>query len=320
MQSAESASFPASYDKTTKVISAVVCLFLLILALWTKVIWIGLIGTALVLLSYAWSPRSYSIENRSIAIHRLIGTARIPLDNVRELRPAMADDFYGCIRLFGNGGLFGYYGVFRTSKLGVSRWYMTNRDNAVVLITDTKTAMVSPDDVTRFIATVQASVPVPPTPTSATIPIANSRSSFSRFVVPAAGLGITLVVIGVISLAVRYSPGPPKYTLTSEALTIHDRFYPVTLKPGAVDLDHTRVIDLAVDKDWRPTLRTNGFANAHYRSGWYRLANGQTVRMYRADSRRLVLLPPLGNGVAVLLEVADPERFIGDLRRAWQAH
>ena len=46
--------------------------------------------------------------------------------------------------------------------------------------------------------------------------------------------------------------------------------------------------------------RTNGFANAHYASGWFRVASGKTVRMYRAGGTRLVLLPPKGDGAAVL--------------------
>jgi hypothetical protein len=37
------------------------------------------------------------------------------------------------------------------------------------------------------------------------------------------------------------------------------------------------------------------------------VASGHTVRMYRADGKRLVLLPAKGNAAAVLLEVGQPE-------------
>lgn len=57
-------------------------------------------------------------------------------------------------------------------------------------------------------------------------------------------------------------------------------------------------------------MRTNGFANSQYRSGWFRVANGQSVRMYRPDSKRLILIPAKKNGVTVLLEVAVSEEFI----------
>ncbi len=89
-------------------------------------------------------------------IERLIGNVRIPLEGLRELRAATGADLSGCIRLFGNGGLFGYYGIFSTSKLGKSSWYVTRRDNMVVTIVPAKTALFSPDDVDGFLAAGRA--------------------------------------------------------------------------------------------------------------------------------------------------------------------
>ena len=86
--------------------------------------------------------------------------------------------------------------------------------------------------------------------------------------------------VAVVAFALLYSPGPPSCTLTPLSLTIHDRFYPVTLQADSVDAEHIRLIDFGVDTEWRPTARTNGFANSHYRSGWFRVASGKTVRMY----------------------------------------
>ncbi len=129
-----------------------------------------------------------------------------------------------------------------------------------------------------------------------------------------------VVVIGAISLAAfagLYAPGPPGYTLTPETLSIHDRFYPVTLNRTAVDVDRIRIVDLAVDTDWQPTLRTNGFASVHYRSGWFRVADGKTIRLYSAHGNRLVLLPGVGNGPTVLLETQEPEKFVQEVRQEW---
>jgi hypothetical protein len=129
---------------------------------------------------------------------------------------------------------------------------------------------------------------------------------------------IGILVILLVAGALLYSPGPPKYTLTSEGLTIHDRFYPVTVRAADVDVEHIQVVDIGVDPHWRPTMRTNGFANARYRSGWFRVAGGEKVRMYRTDSRRLVLLPPKGEAAPVLIEVKQPEAFIQEVRQAWR--
>ena len=114
-----------------------------------------------------------------------------------------------------------------------------------------------------------------------------------------------------------YRPGPPDYTLTKDSLAIHDRFYPVTLSASSVDVDDVRVIDFDKDPDWRPVERTNGFGSEHYHSGWFRVSSGKEVQMYRADSQYLVLLPPRGDGTAVLLEAKKPEQFLAELRREW---
>jgi hypothetical protein len=55
------------------------------------------------------------------------------------------------MRLFGSGGFFGYYGLFRTTKFGKCTCYVTNRKNMVVIVADSKTTLYSPDDVDGFL-------------------------------------------------------------------------------------------------------------------------------------------------------------------------
>ena len=301
--------FSASYDTTTKVISGAVLVVFLAIVIATHSAVAGGLCAVIMVGAYAWSPRGYAISGGSIEVNRLIGNARIPLDGLREARAATKDDFRGCLRLFGNGGLFGYYGLFRTSKLGKSTWYVTNRGKAVVVVTGEKTVLFSPDDVAGFIAAIGAPTPTP-------TPVPATQDAGSR-VGPLIGVAIGIVAAAVAVFAMLYSPGPPRYTLTPESLTIHDRFYPVTLNRTSVDVEHIRVVDFGVDTEWRPTRRTNGFANSHYRSGWFRVASGQTIRMYRPDGTRLVLLPPKGDGAAVLLETREPERFVVEVRHRW---
>lgn len=309
----ESQSFSASYDSTTKVVSAIVLVVLVALAIFTRSAIAAGLGAAVIALSYAYSPRGYAKFERSIIVSRLIGNIHIALDGVREVRAATADDFRNCLRLWGSGGLFGYYGVFQTSALGRSTWYVTSRRNAVVVIADTKTTVFSPDDVEGFITAIRAAVPVPEAaPATPAQPYASGRS-IGKLI----ALAVGIVVVAFVAFGMLYAPGPPSYTLTSRGLAIHDRFYPVTVKAAEVDIDRIRIVDAGVDTDWRPTARTNGFANAHYHSGWFRVANGQKVRLYRAAGTRLVLLPPKGDGTAVLLETIDPDRFIADLRQQW---
>src|SRR5271166_5844996 len=111
-------TFSASYDSFTKFLSAFVCLGFLAVILASHNIIISALALVVILISFAYSPRGYVVSDRSILVRRLAGGVRIPLDDVRELRRSTEDDLRGCIRLRGSGGLFGYYGLFRSSKLG----------------------------------------------------------------------------------------------------------------------------------------------------------------------------------------------------------
>jgi len=308
-----SRSFSASYDRTTKIISAVVCVILAVVPISTNIFALAALGWLLVAVCYAYSPLGYAVSDRSIKVKRLIGRLRIPLEGVREVRRATAEDFRGCLRLWGSGGFFGYYGLFRTSRLGKCTWYVTNRSKAVVLITETKTTLFSPDDVDGFLAAIRAEAPVAEIAGSLSAGAIEPRGAGGAWL----GAAFGVLVLGVVAFAFSYAPGPPKLTLTADSLAIYDRFYPVTLGAASVDISHIRVVDLAVDKEWRPTKKTDGFANSHYRSGWFQVANGQKVHLYEAGGKRLVLLPPNGDGAAVLVEVREPDRFVEEVQRAW---
>jgi hypothetical protein len=311
-------SFSVSYDAPTKFISAVVCVIFLCAIIGTRSIFVACLSGLVIALSYAYSTKSYLISEGSVFVQRLIGRVGIPLDDIREVRRAESDDFKGCIRLFGNGGLFGYYGLYRTSKLGKCNWYVTNRKNAVILITRAKTVVLSPDDENGFVAALRMAASIPDAQLigsiSSSAQAGRRTGRFAGLLGGAIGILAVLLVVG----ALLYSPGPPEYTLTSAGLSIHDRFYPVALRAGDIDVGNIKIVDIGADADWRVTMRTNGFANFHYRSGWFKVAGGKKVRMYRADSRNLVLLPPKGEGAPVLLEVKQPGAFIQEVRQAWR--
>lgn len=312
-------SFAASYDVTAKLISSFVVVALLTVFIATQSALIGVLELCILALSYLYSPQSYEVSGGAILIKRLMGTVRLPLDSIRELRAGNAGDFQGCTRLWGSAGLFGYFGLFKTSKLGKCRWYMTNRRNPVMIAATAMTAVISPDDVPGFLAAVRSLAPVPETTAeqisgSAEAPNAGARAGAN---VGAWIGGIVAVLgIGLVCAALLYSPGVPKITLTSASLTIHDRFYPVTLNAAAIDVSGIKIVNIRTDPEWTPTARTNGFANAHYHSGWFHVASG-SVRMYWADGENLVLLPSRGDGSPVLVQVNDPERFIARVRQLW---
>ena len=306
----------APYDSTSRTITTVVFVIVVFVTVLTRNVVIGGVTGALLALSFLYSIRGYEITAGAIVVRRFLGKVIIPLDSVRGIRAATPDDFAGAIRLWGNGGVFGYYGLFQTTKLGKCSFYVTNRDKTVVVATTDRTFVLSPADVPGFLAAVNAAAPAARIHEDIPEPIrfAGRKRSFIYWILAAIGV----VVVGVVTLATLYAPGPPSYTLTATSLAIHDRFYPVTVSATDVDVAGIRVVDIATDPDWRPTARTNGFANAHYHSGWFRVASGKTVRMYWANATLLVLLPPLGNGTPVLIEESNPDRFASQLQREWR--
>jgi hypothetical protein len=307
--------FSASYDRTTKIVSAAVCLGLLAMIAASHSVIFSVLALAVILITFAWSPRGYVLEGRSIVVRRLVGPARIALEGVREVRASTPDDSRGCMRLWGSGGLFGYYGLFTSRKLGKFTGYVTNRANSVIVITSTKTAVFSPDDVNGFLAAIRASTPVLISSTAPAVEFDAPRQSRAPWAILGTAVGMAAVGLGVAASV--YDPGPPAYTLTATALTIHDRFYPVTVQAAAVDIGRIRIVNIATDPDWSPTRRINGFSNSHFQSGWFRAENGKKMRLYRAGGRDLVLLPAKGSSLPVLYQAPDPEKFTRDLYAAW---
>jgi hypothetical protein len=311
MSSPASASFTASYDSAAKSISTVVCVMFVVLGLATASVAVGFVFVAILAVSFAWSPTGYSIGDGFLSIHRVIGNLRIPLASIREVRIASREDLEGALRVFGSGGLFGYYGIFRSPKLGKSMWFVTRHSHAVLVVSSAGNFVVSPDDVDGFIAWTR---PAGSAPSARFAPLpAPSSHPTTAWIAAAIIAAVTTLVIG----GLFFSPGLPEYTLTRSSLAIRDHFYPITLGAKNIDLSQARVVDVASDPDWKPVARTNGFGNAHYHSGFFRVASGAEVRMYRGDSTRVVLLPSRNGDDPVLIETSEPTRFLNELRQKW---
>ena len=93
----------------------------------------------------------FELDSHELRVKRLFWSTRIPLSS---LKSAWHDSnaAKGSIRLFGNGGLYSFTGVFKNSRLGRYRAFMTNPSCAVVLKQEGKTTVVTPADPEAFLA------------------------------------------------------------------------------------------------------------------------------------------------------------------------
>lgn len=152
-------TFSVTYDRSTKIVSAAVVATLLPAALVAHSGIATGMAILVIFLSYAYSPRGYTLSERVLTVNRLIGNVRIGLDHLQEVRATAAGDMRWRLPMWGSGGLFGYYGLYHTAGLGKCTWYVTDRSKCVVVITREKTVVLSPGDVEGLVTAVRAFAP-----------------------------------------------------------------------------------------------------------------------------------------------------------------
>ena len=106
------------------------------------------LNVTVIVVSYLFSVKKYSVTVDELIIHRAIKNRVIKIIDITEIKTVDADDLSGTIRTFGNGGLFGYYGKYYNSKFGNMIWYVTQRRNRILIETNQgKKIIISPDDI-----------------------------------------------------------------------------------------------------------------------------------------------------------------------------
>lgn len=154
--------FSASLDKTAKYLSLFITLFVAATLIVTAILSddrqtffiVGPIVSVSIFLSYLWKPSSYEITNEYVIVHRLIGAAKYERSRIINVRAGEPEEIKNSIRLFGSGGMFGYFGKFRNSHLKTFVLQCTRRDNLVMIFTDKGLKVLSPDDPQTMLRTL----------------------------------------------------------------------------------------------------------------------------------------------------------------------
>jgi hypothetical protein len=128
-------------------------------------------------------------------------------------------------------------------------------------------------------------------------------------------IGLLLVGVAVMLTLVALGPSRARYELSSDGLLLRGDIYgrrPIAtadLRGGAA-----RIVDLDRESDLRPALRTFGTALPGYRSGWFRLRNGDKALVSLSDPHRVVYVPTT-QGYVLLLSPSQPDHFLEALRK-----
>ncbi|KPJ49033.1 hypothetical protein AMJ40_06395 [candidate division TA06 bacterium DG_26] len=104
--------------------------------------------------TYALAPSSYAVSQDRIIVRRhLWPSSSIPMSQVKSCYPYPQLSRAKTFRLIGNGGAFGWYGIYACDELGTFRMYATNRSKAIV-IGDGAKFILSPEKTESFVAAV----------------------------------------------------------------------------------------------------------------------------------------------------------------------
>lgn len=160
-------TYKASLDRTTKIITTIISLLFLGLVVLQIMLYIrhhawAPLAAALLLpliyfITYLYCPVSYRINTSDIVIHRPGSDIHLLRSDIKHIQLVQKEKLRGTVRLFGVGGLFGYYGQFSNSELGCMTWYATKHRDKMVLIelANNKRIIVTPDEPEQFIAQLE---------------------------------------------------------------------------------------------------------------------------------------------------------------------
>jgi hypothetical protein len=118
----------------------------------------AMILPALLVGSLFFMVTGYAVEGSELYVKRLLWSTRISLRSLNRawIEPAVCK---GSIRVFGNGGLFSFTGLFYSKRLGRYRLFATDISHSVVLILPSRVVVITPAEPEAFIEHVRQSLP-----------------------------------------------------------------------------------------------------------------------------------------------------------------
>lgn len=115
-------------------------------------------GPVLLLLVGLFTIRGYSLTPHNIVIHRLLWRTTLSLAGLESIK-ADPNAMKGSIRLFGNGGALSFTGLYLNRRLGRYRAFATDPARAVVLEFPSRKVVMTPEDPSLFISSLQERSP-----------------------------------------------------------------------------------------------------------------------------------------------------------------
>ncbi len=105
----------------------------------------SIICVIVIFLCYLYSTQVIILNEDFLLIKRLINDKKISITEIEDIQILENKTINSSIRLFGSGGLFGYFGYFKNPKLGKYMLFATRNNNFVLVKTADHKYVITPD-------------------------------------------------------------------------------------------------------------------------------------------------------------------------------
>jgi len=155
-------TFLASLDLLSKIITSLIAIIAAVMLfnyfMYDGFIYIFTDGflMSIIIFMFLYMPQKYIVSKEELIIKRIIGDFKVERKKILKVIHPDRSYLSFVVRVFGNGGLFGYTGYFWNKSFGKMHWFVTQRKNYVVIDMGTKRKIVlSPDDYDGLIDALQ---------------------------------------------------------------------------------------------------------------------------------------------------------------------
>lgn len=149
--------FGAPWCWTVRIVTILVIALVLTLPLFVStstLYWVHWLAWGTLVFCTFFAVSGFSVKNGQLLVHRLGWATKFDLTQLSgfEVNPHA---MMGSVRLFGNGGIFCFIGLYRNGVIGRFRAYVTDPAKSTVLEFGTRKIVVSPDDPQAFVETLR---------------------------------------------------------------------------------------------------------------------------------------------------------------------
>ena len=131
------------------------------------------------------------------------------------------------------------------------------------------------------------------------------------------GILILFLALSAFFIFIAYSARHLRCELNGGGLRVRGGIYGRFLPKDSLIKENAKILNLGIDTEYQPRIRTNGIGLPGYKEGWFKLKNGERALLFITDVSRVVYIPTK-KGYSVLLSTHQPEELLKSMDEVWK--